>query len=555
MMTFPLYLVSDYKKKIMKKILLALLTICITMSVSAQSEYISNSRYDVADCFGDLDGRGGIMLLSKKNDLVITVSDSDAEIRHAKHTLEKIYAYEIAVSMKNDVKVEVSHRGEVFSTEFVVGKKYLKENVFLAYMIEDVERPIQQNEQSKQTKVVFDEKLAAVEIISSMEDLQIDCPELLARGTEMTVNKKNGIVTTTLTIPLKVIRDAKAEVARLENERDNLNKILLDQNVPQKEKTEERWNRVDWLDNTGIKEKECLVESLTHISVYGKGTNRLDINIDREGKLAPRKTQSYGILLMKTIEKVHVSECAGFMDEGGRQYALRKYDAARVAFKNALTSKDTPPTLIPTIKTSIAQCDSCLKYEQLLIRALRRIGEMKQNDKAVIGQTDIVNYYGAAIDFMTIINKYNPCEYYTKNIKALETYIENMPFDLRFNIVKWTVNRVSAVENGPFPNIELWAYYGGGTPRLMDYSSDRRFRKLVSASSADYKLIGTSDGGGTIDMELNRKSLPTGFFFRSATDGMDAPISYKDMTDVMSKSEGEYSKRQFRLKMYVKKEK
>lgn len=541
-----------------RNILLTLFALCATIRVSAQAEYISNSRYDIADCFGDLEGKGGIMLIAKKNDLVITVSDKDAEVRPSRQTSDLRYAYEIVVNRKNDVKVEVSHRGEVFSTEFVVGKKYLKENVFLAYLVEDVERPIQQNEQSKQTKVVFDETLAAVEIISSIEDLQIDCPELLARGAKLNVDNKiseKGTVVTTLTIPLKIISDAKAEVVKLENERDNLNKILLDPNAPQKEKTEERWNRVDWLDNTGIKEKESIVESLTHITIYGKGTNRLDINIDKDGKLAPRKTQSYAILLMKTIEKVHVSECAGFMDEGGRQYGLRKYESARGAFTKAMSAKDTPLEIIPTIKTSIAQCDSCLKYEQLLIRALRKIGEMKQNKNVIVGQTDIVNYYGAAIDFMMIINKYNPCDYYTNNIKALETYIENMPLVLRFNIVKWIVNRVSAIENGPFPNVELWAYYGNETPKLMDYSSDRRFRKLVSTGSADYKLIGTSDETGTIDMEFSRKSLPTGFFFRSATDGMDAPISYRDMTDVMSKSEGEYSKRQFRLKMYVKKEK
>ncbi len=542
----------------MRKLILVLLAICVTMSISAQGDYISNSRYDAADCFGDIEDKGGILLLSKRNDLVITVSDKDAEIKLGKQTSDMLYTYEIVVNIKNDVKVEVSHRGEVFSTEFVVNKKYMKENVFLAYMIEDVERPIQQNEQSKQTKVVFDQTLSAVEIISSIEDLQVDCPELLDRGAQLEVDNKiseKGTIVTTLTIPLKIISDAKAELAKLEDERDNLNKILLDPNTPQKEKTEDRWNRVDWLNNTGIVEKESLVESLTHITVYGQGTNRIDIDIDRDGKLSPRKTQSYAILLMKTIEKIHVSECAGFMDEGGRQYALRKYESARGAFSKAMTAKDTPRELIPTIKTSIAQCDSCLKYEQLLIRTLKRIGEMKQNKNVVVGQTDIVNYYGAAIDFMTIINKYNPCDYYTKNIKALETYIENMPLTLRFNVVKWMVDRVSAVEKGPFPNVELWAYYGNEAPKLMDYSSDRRFRKLVSTSAADYKLIGTSDGTGTIDMEFSRKSLPMGFFFRPATDGMDAPISYKDMTDVMSKSEGEYSKRQFRLKMYVKKEK
>jgi len=179
---------------------------------------------------------------------------------------------------------------------------------------------------------------------------------------------------------------------------------------------------------------------------------------------------------------------------------------------NALQLKEAPADLLPTLRTSIAHCDSCIKYEDLTKRALRRINELKQKDAVV--QTDIMNYYGAAADFMTVANKYNPCEYYAKNIKALETYIESMPLAMRFTVARWVVQRVSAMEDGPFSGVELWAYYGDEPPRLNEYSSDRKFRHLVSNESEDFKQLGISDDRGVVDIELNRKLLPTGFFFR-----------------------------------------
>lgn len=242
---------------------------------------------------------------------------------------------------------------------------------------------------------------------------------------------------------------------------------------------------------------------------------------------------------------------AGFMAEGGRQFALREYGNARQSFLNALKSSDTPSDMIASIRNTISQCDSCIKYENLTFRALKRINELKK--QGTVAQTDIMDYYGAAADFMRIVEKYNPCEYYAKNIKTLENFIENMPLAMRFTITRWTVDRVSAMEDGPFMNVELWAYYGEENPRLNDFSKDRSFRKMVSYNSEDFKQLGISDANGIIDIQLNRKELPKGFFFRPTVDFKNSSIVYKDVTDVMSLSVGEYNKRQFRQKMYIKK--
>ena len=295
------------------------------------------------------------------------------------------------------------------------------------------------------------------------------------------------------------------------------------------------------MDNAGREFQE-----MSNIDIYGVGTNRLQVDIS---DLRPRQKLCYGVLLLKI--EVPVNEFSAKVAEGGRLFALREYEGARRSFVNASQLEEAPKDLLPSLRTSIAHCDSCIKYENLTMRALRRINELKQQN--AVAQTDIMNYYGAAADFMRIAEKYNPCDYYTKNIKTLETFIENMPLAMKFTFVKWTVNRVSASEEGSFPNIELWAYYGNNNPGVNDYSSDRKFRKFASNSSEDFKQVGVSDTEGIVNIELSRKNLPKGFFFRPVSNNTKASIVYKDMTDIMAQSVGEYNKRQFRQKMYIEK--
>ena len=60
----------------MKQIICFLLMIWAVSPLWAQSEYISKSRRMEDDRFEDLDGNGGVLLLSKRNDLIISVTNS-----------------------------------------------------------------------------------------------------------------------------------------------------------------------------------------------------------------------------------------------------------------------------------------------------------------------------------------------------------------------------------------------------------------------------------------------------------------------------------------------
>ncbi len=497
------------------------------------------------DRMADLDGKCGVLLLSKCNDLVISVINaSETKVTPRGKGRSGLFEYEVIVDMNDtpNPNLEVSRRGDVNRHKFVAK---IRPDYFTAYLIEEVERPIAMEDQTTSTDAILDETLAEVEITSAIADLSVDChPSLGATITRSKKKADESINIISVKIPVANINNAKKKVKDLRDSHDALQKKLF---TPGGKKNDEDFETLDKLEED-IQVAEQALGEMCHIDVYAKETNHLGISVEGMG---PRSKQCYGILLMKTVVREHVSKCSGMLEEGSRLFTARKYDEAKRAFSNALTAGDTPQDLIPVINSNIAQCDSCILYENLTKGALLRIKELKEKNS--VTQADVSQYYNAAIEFMTITEKYNPCEYYTNIIKALETYVENMPLAIKFTIVKWVVDRVSGYESDPFPGIEAWAYYGSTTPRQIDYSSDRKFRNLTSKSSYQYKRIGVSGKDGIIDMELTRKSLPTGFFFRHIIDDRKTDIVYKDMTEVMQQSKGEYNKRQIRLKMYIKK--
>lgn len=529
----------------MRRLFLLYIAFFLCQIAIGQTDYITSSPTPDYDCIADLNGNYGIKILSQRSDLVVSLTNVSNVNNYKVTPVGKghhgYYGYEVKIDKaeSRSVKVEVSRRGEVYKTSFVVS---VKPDFFKSFLISEVQRPIRIENQTQANSAVIDEKLAQVEFTTTIQDLQVYCPDAL--GAEVKKGNKvgdNSISITTINIPIKVLEAAKQKRERAQKAHDELEaRLYSTENAPDND-----WETLDKLQEE-VEEAEQELMELGSISISGKGTNKLTIDIL---DLKARQKLCYGVLLLKI--EVPVDEFSAKVAEGGRLFALREYEGARRSFMNALQLKEAPEDLLPTLRTSIAHCDSCIKYEDLTKRALRRINELKQKDAVV--QTDIMNYYGAAADFMTVANKYNPCEYYAKNIKALETYIESMPLAMRFTVARWVVQRVSAMEDGPFSGVELWAYYGDEPPRLNEYSSDRKFRHLVSNKSEDFKQLGISDDRGVVDIELNRKSLPTGFFFRPAVGNSKSPIAYTDATEVMSQSEGEYNKRQFRKKMYVKK--
>ena len=135
-------------------------------------------------------------------------------------------------------------------------------------------------------------------------------------------------------------------------------------------------------------------------------------------------------------------------------------------------------------------------------------------------------------------------------VEKLEELINDLPMEVRFTIVRWMNNDSGIFEAGKLPQVEVWAYTGSEAPVLNSYKSDKKFKSLVGNSN-QFVQLGVSDKDGIADIQLNRKSLPAGLFFRPVGYDDKIKIQYFNLDELLNQSKGSYNKRRIRLKMYV----
>lgn len=527
--------------KTIKRLLFALLLLLLPLAGWAQSKYISCSPMGQEDRTTANPAECGVLLLSQHADLVVTVTTThDYSITRLGKRQSGYYEYEVLINDKAETShtLEMGRRGDVnFARQTIT----LHSGVLRAYLIEEVGTPIFMESQNKGNEIVPNEKLAEVEINSSIAGLKVNVHPALHAS--MTTKDKVGdasIKITTILIPIDNIRQPQERLAQLEREFHERNAALNEKS------SEAEFDRVDQLEAEAKRLRDSL-PNLFSIDVWGPETNHLSIDVS---DLQPRIKMRYGVLQLRTTVREHVSKCAGFLEEGSRLYGLRSYDDARRAFEQALTSKDAPVSLKPTIIANMNDCDSCSLYTRYTTASLTKLKRLKEAGN--VNQADVAEYYSAAVEYLKVLDKYNPCEYYSKSITTLENFIKDMPFTLRFNVVHLMSNRVSVGEGGPFAGVEVWAYSGDRNPSPQDYESSRKFRKLMKEQGRKFTLLGVTDAQGVLDTEMRRNALPHGFFLLPANDNLKVRIFYKDAEDVMSQAQGTFVKRQFRVKLYHK---
>lgn len=507
----------------------------------AQSKYVSYSPMGTEDRATASPTDCGVLLFSQHADLVITLTNTkEYSITRLGKRQSGYYEYEVTVNPEStsNPTFEIGRRGDVNFTKLTMT---LRKGVLRAYLIEEVGTPIFMESQNKGNDVVTDEHLAEVEISTSVSGLQVMVhPDLHATVTTKEKSADASVKVTTIRIPVDNVRQPVARLAQMENEYNRLNASLTDKS------SDADFDKVDQLE-AEIDKLKNLLSTLTVIDVYGPETNHLSIDVS---DLQPRAKLRYGVLQLRTIVREHVSKCAGFLEEGSRLYALRNYDEARRAFDQALQASDAPVDLIPTIRTNMADCDSCLLYTRYTTASLTKLKRLKQEGQ--VNQADVAEYYSAAVEYLKVLDKYNPCDYYAKSITTLENFIKDMPFTLRFNVVHLKADRVSVGENGPFPGVQVWAYNGTDVPNPVDYESQRKFRKMLKEHGSSFSLLGVTDSNGMADTEMRRNALPHGFFLVPLDDDIKVRIFYKNAEDVMSQAQGTFMKRQFRVKLYHK---
>lgn len=524
------------------------LLFCLVCSASIKAQnnvYVTGSRSIAEDRIDDLNGACGILLISPHDDLVISSAQAEGEneklmqVKADGQREDGLYEYRVIfdASASRNPKLEVRRAGDVYDTEIVT---VIKPDFLIAYRVEVVAQPIRMDDVTHANDLLKDETAAELEITTNIPGLQlVYAPELKAKLTKRTNSADRNVTITSLIIPLAPIITARQQMEEAQTAYDAWMK-QLEQNSQLAEE-DRNWEKLDTLEVRRDAASVYYAE-LTNVEIFTENSNRLALDIS---DLHPRAKKAYAVLPLKVTEKVFTTQSAAFIDEAARLFAQRKYQEAKTTYLQAKQCADLSPKMKTLLESVLAQCDTCIVYDQLAGQALKRVLKMKQEGNA--SQQELAKWASATIEFIQKLSNVNPCVFYSKRIAAMEMLLAQQPLYMKFTIVEW-----KTLHEGDFmQGVEVWAYYGKGHLSLSSYESNRKFHKQIERNIQDYVQLGISDVNGVVEFDFDRKKLPKGIFFCPPKESK-SKICYRPMEELQRHSSGDFMKRQVRLKMFTK---
>lgn len=527
----------------MKRISLFLLLLLLAAPLLAQTDFFITSRYEEGDRIESLDGNSGVLILSKSNDLVITISNAAKkyEVRPNGERPDGRFEYLVVVD-KADTrtpKIEISRRGNVYNTEILPS---LKVDYAIAYSMGEYSQPIRIDSQQRPNDAHLNATECMLEFTTTIKNLQVDfSPALQAKLTRHSNPVDPDKEELRLTIPIRPKMEARQKADSLRKRCNQLENLLQ---TKSDQATAAEWEELDNLIKLSDEAEEAY-NAMLQIAIYAEGSNRLALDADLVGNMGPREKYAYAVLPLVIEKTIIVGKSAAFFMQASELYKQRKYEEARIAFKNSLNVEGLAFNMRPTIKESIAQCDSCILYNDLAAKAMSRLVKLKKQGTA--SQEEVARYASAAITYMQTLNNYNASEFYTTRIGKLENMLTGMPLKFFFTVVEWqTLN-----EGDYLPGVEIWAYHGVDPLASSMFTSDRKFTRMAEKKSQDFKQIGVTDANGVAEIEIDRTNLPTGILFRPGKE-RDIKIKYMSIGELFRQATGTYTEKRFRLKMFTK---
>lgn len=526
----------------MKKLITMLFLVLAAVSTAAQEEQsISASRDIDADRIDNIDGSFGLLLLSRHNRLTVNLTNVPQEnyvtYSPKEANADGLYEYRVIIDAHstNKPKVEAHRIGDLYRVEFVTDP--LKRNFFVAYRIDEVAVPIRVENDTRVNDGYFKENMAALEFRTKVKDLKINIPLALGATLTDSIDKKDeSININNVVFPVTRLVQAREAVIDAQAEYDRLSALIdsgsaTDADLDSHDRAEER-----------LAEAQNILNEMSSVIIYSDNTNNLSVDISDMG---PKQKRCYLVLPLETEKKVFTKEFQGYLDNGMDMLDKREYASARTFYVNALNSNDCELDMKPAIKQYVDMCDSCILYDKLAASSISKFINLRKSGAAT--QQKASEYASAAIEFLNILNNYNPDEFYTSRIKKLSDVLNNMPLNISFTVVEWRTIQ----EGAAIPDVDVWAWYGDERQPALFSHSIKDFGKSIKRNPNKFKQVGVSDAHGYLVVELDRSTLPAGFFF-CPTKAKNIKLAYISMGQLMRKAKGTYLQKHFRMKMYTR---
>lgn len=273
------------------RFLLFLVALAAVQMMTAQSEIMSYGKLDNKTGAASLNGMGGLAVYSELDNLSINITNAKDERVTKGLVGNGVYEYRVTVNPNETPNGKVEINWGVERLTFVVP---LRANFLSSYSVERVKHPIRLVDRTSETDVYLDATSAQVEITSSVADIKVNVsPHLHAVIQTGMKDKATGITTTTITFPIKTLTDARGKL-------DNAERAFgaVDARLKQAESKQLSQRQREQLVSEHRQAENLLYASrdalaaLTHISVYGNGSNVLDIDIS---SARPRSKFCWGV--------------------------------------------------------------------------------------------------------------------------------------------------------------------------------------------------------------------------------------------------------------------
>lgn len=526
----------------MKKLITVLFLALTVASAAAQEEQnIFDSRDIDSDRLENIGGSYGLLLLSKHNRLKVNITnvhEEDYETYSPKEAnADGLYEYRVIIDphSTNEPKVEVHRIGDLHRVTFVTDP--LKPDFFVAYRIEEVAVPIHMQNDTRGNDAYLKENMAALEFRTKIKGLKINTALALGATSTDSIDKKDeSIKIINVVFPVSGLVQARKAVVDTQAEYDRLTALIdsgkaTDADLDNHDRVEKQ-----------LPEVQKTLNEMSSVIIYSDNTNNLSMDISDMG---PKQKRCILVLPLETEKKVFTKEFQGYLDNGMDCLDKREYADARTFYVNALNSNDCDLDIKPAIKQNIDMCDSCILYSKLAGISISKFIKLRDSGNAT--QQQAAKYAESAIEFLNILNNYNPDDFYTSRMKKLSDVLNNMPLNISFTVMEWRTTQ----EGAAIPDVEVWAWYGDEKQPAIFSHSMKGFGKAMEKSPDKFKQAGVSDAQGNLVVELDRNALPTGFVF-CPTKKKNTKLAYIGMSQLMRKAKGTYLQKQFRMKLYTR---
>lgn len=319
----------------MQKKLIFLGMMMMTAAMTMAQSMITISKDNRLTKAAKLNGKAGVIFMSKANDIVISSTVKKDAVADKAQKVGDHYEYEMILDISGgrDRVFNVSQRGTAISEK--TGQTLLNANEYVYFNVEMVKNPItMETGNDGDSYIGSGNGWALIEFNSEIKLKVTYSPKL--KAIFKSGKNKAGAYVDSLIVKLDSYQPMQERIKLLKEQYEKADAqidVLIDKGATEEEikKQENEAKRCEDAYNEGV----ALLNELTYISVKGEGTNERTIDPDDLLALNSKDKRRYNILVLSKKVEVFKTKYEEMIHQAESHKQSRDYKSAEQFFRSA----------------------------------------------------------------------------------------------------------------------------------------------------------------------------------------------------------------------------